>query len=124
MKTMKYKSGAVVPAGTTVYKKVYSSRQTIILTMIVTKPGICTNASNQQCRAPEVLVVDARDYHTGAQYTGQTFSGYDSAFKYNLYKKAKSLKLGTKIPLFDSDYTRTCTPGIHFFLTKARAKSY
>ena len=120
MKSMKFKCGKDIPVGTLVYKKVYepiyndgwvSKGVGRVITCVVTKPGFCPNIKEDagKCRVGEVLVIGV----SGKTSVTTFVSGWDTNFKYTLYKKAR-----TKL---DTNKNTVCTEGIHVFLTKSAA---
>lgn len=120
---MKFKSGADIPVGTIVYKKVYYDKYThrevaAVLTCVVTKPGFCPSYNNGgKCRVREVKVLRAESIG-GIQLTEtQFYSLYDSSFKYKLGHR-------TRRNTFNTDIHEVCTDGIHVFLSKSLARKY
>ena len=123
MKNMKFKGGDTIPVGTIVYKKVHATDAlgrhiNVVLTMIATKPGICTlNPWGQKCRVAEALVIKA-ETTSGRPVTSTTFdSPLYRGKKYKLYSKYTPDK-------FDSNTYDMCSNGVNCFLTKTQARNF
>ena len=102
----------ILPEGDIIgYKKCVDNK---IVKLLIPKDAKRSHAMGRKCRAEYAEVLEITK---GKQQLKKAISTNDNSF---IYKVGETVKCDK----FDEDWTRECSGGIHFFITKLEAENY